>query len=378
MKAFHDDTGAMSLPLDDEWLPLNPSNDMRVSRVNIDAITTAATTPFDYTFTGETSFKPAAMPPLPDTFGIGLIVGASGTGKSTLLDAFGTPTMPEWEPRASIASHFVNADDAIARLTAVGLSCVPTWCKPYHVLSNGEKFRADLARVIGDGAIIDEFTSVVDRNVAQAASRALRRWVNKHDTRRIVIATCHRDVIPWLEPDWIIDTDAQAYVLNPRGCLRPSPVVVKVREVHVSMWKLFAPHHYLTANLSSAAQCFCAFLDDQPAAFAAAITFPNGNFANAWRSSRLVTLPDYQGLGIGVRLSDWVAESYVRKGCLFYGKTTHPVLGAYRDASPNWVATTKNRIARRDSSDKSRWTISQRLSWSHRYVGGKSATSVCE
>ena len=342
MKAFHDDTGAMSLPLDDEWLPLNASNNIRVSRVDVDPITTAATTPFDYTFTGETSFQPAAMPPLPDTFGIGLIVGASGTGKSTLLDAFGTPTMPEWESRASIASHFADADDATARLTAVGLSSVPTWCKPYHVLSNGEKFRADLARVIGDGAIIDEFTSVVDRNVAQAASKALRRWVNKHDNAGIVIATCHRDVIPWLEPDWIIDTDAQAYVLNPRGCLRRPPLVVRVHHTNIRAWRFFAPHHYMTADIHSGAKCFMASIDDQMCGFGCTLPFINRNLRNSFRTHRIVVLPDFQGFGIGPRFHDWMGSYYASRNETLYIKTIHPRFGAYLGSSPLWEPTSTN------------------------------------
>lgn len=50
---------------------------------------------------------------------------------------------------------------------AVGLSSVPAWLKPHKVLSNGEAFRADVARLLAetppDGiAVVDEFTSVVD------------------------------------------------------------------------------------------------------------------------------------------------------------------------------------------------------------------------
>jgi GNAT superfamily N-acetyltransferase len=146
-------------------------------------------------------------------------------------------------------------------------------------------------------------------------------------------------------------------------------MVVEVRRVNHSMWKLFAPHHYLTASLSHASRCFAAFINDEPAAFAAAVTLPNGNFVNAWRESRLVTLPDYQGLGIGVRLSDWVAELHHRDGCLYFGKTTHPTLGAYRDHSEVWKPTTKNRVARKDMSEKTRWQVSSRLSYSHQYIG---------
>ena len=48
----------------------------------------------------------------------------------------------------------------------VGLGDVPTWLRPYRVLSTGQQFRANLARVLCEAparVVIDEFTSVVDR-----------------------------------------------------------------------------------------------------------------------------------------------------------------------------------------------------------------------
>jgi ABC-type ATPase with predicted acetyltransferase domain len=91
---------------------------------------------------------------------------------------------------------------------AVGLNTIPSWYKPYQVLSNGEKFRADVARKLKSNAVIDEFTSVVDRNVAKAASVSLSRYIKNNDIENIVLSTCHRDILEWLEPDWVIDTDA--------------------------------------------------------------------------------------------------------------------------------------------------------------------------
>jgi GNAT superfamily N-acetyltransferase len=86
-----------------------------------------------------------------------------------------------------------------------------------------------------------------------------------------------------------------------------------------------------------------------------------------------VTLPDFQGLGIGPRLSDWVAEAYVRQGCNYYGKTAHPRLGEYRDRHPNWVATSVPRTGRKESTKPAvsfggQWTELLRDSFSHRYV----------
>ena len=179
-----------------------------VSSVEHDDFIRASEKAFDCLFDGTSTFYPWKLPTkIPKSFKLGVIVGSSGSGKSTLLKQFGTEDVPQWDPNKSIVSHFDNADEAINKLTSVGLNSVPSWYKPYHVLSNGEKFRADLARKIKSNSVIDEFTSVVDRNVAKAASVALSKYIKKNDIENVVLSTCHHDIIDWLEPDWVLNTD---------------------------------------------------------------------------------------------------------------------------------------------------------------------------
>jgi ABC-type ATPase with predicted acetyltransferase domain len=176
-----------------------------------DEFVAAAEKAFDCVAGGVSEYYPWAKPEVPESFGIGVIVGSSGSGKSTLLKEFGKEETPTWSKSKPIISHFSNPDDAINKLSAVGLNTVPSWYRPYKVLSNGEQFRVDLARKLKDGAVIDEYTSVVDRNVAKAASVALSRYIKKNDVKNIVLSTCHRDILEWLEPDWVIDTDLGEY-----------------------------------------------------------------------------------------------------------------------------------------------------------------------
>jgi len=180
-------------------------------KVYSDEFVEAAEKAFDCVNNGISEFYPWKRPVTPKDFNIGVIVGSSGSGKSTLLNSFGKEEEPKWDKDKSIISHFETPDKAINLLTAVGLNSVPSWYKPYHVLSNGEKFRGDLARKVKDGAVIDEFTSVVDRNVAKAASVALVRYIKKNNIKNVVLSTCHRDILEWLEPDWVIDTDLGEY-----------------------------------------------------------------------------------------------------------------------------------------------------------------------
>jgi ABC-type transport system involved in cytochrome bd biosynthesis fused ATPase/permease subunit len=176
--------------------------------VERDEFISASEIAFDCTFDGLSKFYPWELPEnLPANFKLGVIVGSSGSGKSTLLKNFGVEEIPLWDNSKSVISHFLNPNEAINKMGAVGLNTIPSWYKSYDVLSNGEKFRADLARKIKSHAVIDEFTSVVDRNAAKAASVSLSRFLKNNDVTNIVLATCHRDILDWLEPDWVIDTD---------------------------------------------------------------------------------------------------------------------------------------------------------------------------
>lgn len=182
--------------------------DPLVSSVNRDEFISASETAFDCRFDGTSKFYQWKMPTkLPKKFKIGVIVGSSGSGKTTLLKKFGVEEQPIWDSTKAIVSHFDNPADGINKLSSVGFNSIPSWYKPYNVLSNGEKFRADLARKLKTGAIIDEYTSVVDRTVAKAASVALARYVKNTDIENVVLSTCHYDIIDWLEPDWVLNTD---------------------------------------------------------------------------------------------------------------------------------------------------------------------------
>lgn len=179
-----------------------------ISMVVKDEFITASEVAFDTIFDGTSRFFPWKMPSkIPKDFKLGVIVGSSGSGKSTILKNFGVEEQPKWETNKSIISHFETPEDGINKLSSVGFNSIPSWYKPYHVLSNGEKFRADLARKLKSNAVIDEYTSVVDRTVAKAASVALSRYIKNNKISGVVLSTCHQDIVEWLEPDWVLNTD---------------------------------------------------------------------------------------------------------------------------------------------------------------------------
>ncbi|MFS8631043.1 MAG: ATP-binding cassette domain-containing protein, partial [Bacillales bacterium] len=114
---------------------------------------------------------------------VGLIVGGSGTGKSTIAKTcFPNEYLYRFEYKEKSVVDDMPKDKSIKEITraftSVGFSSPPSWLKPYNVLSNGEKMRVDLARCILEEKemfVFDEFTSVVDREVAKTGSYAISK-----------------------------------------------------------------------------------------------------------------------------------------------------------------------------------------------------------
>src|SRR5262249_32847356 len=145
----------------------------------------------------------------------------SGCGKTTIArrlfpelgetDAAGVPShLAERLTRGTVVDAFpdgMSIKDIVALLSAVGFASPPAWLRPFHVLSTGQKFRVTLALLLatappGKPVVFDEFTSVVDRTVAQIGSAALAKTVRSRG-QQFVAVTCHEDVEAWLQPDWV-------------------------------------------------------------------------------------------------------------------------------------------------------------------------------
>lgn len=144
---------------------------------------------------------------------IGIIVGNSGTGKSTIInDLFKNHINKYTWSNNCILDDFdkkLSIKEIIKVLMSVGFSSVPSFFKPFNVLSNGEKMRVELARNIldkNDIIIFDEYTSVVDRNIAKVMSLSINKYIKKNNKKFIAVG-CHFDIIEWLQPDWIFNTN---------------------------------------------------------------------------------------------------------------------------------------------------------------------------
>ncbi len=282
-------------------------------------------------------------------------------------------------------------------LTAAGFSSPPAWLKPYRVLSNGERFRCDLARALLSGkelVVFDEFTSLVDRTVARISSAAVAKVirgkgsacgepgrtgfgvqgsvreaklpahiaaarrpstrsdpVGEHAPRtssslnpeprtlnpRFVAVTCHYDVLNWLCPDWVIDMANQTLT---RRLLHRPQMSLRIARCDRAEWQAFSRHHYLSGEIHRSARCFLGMIDGRAATFVATLPFPHP-VRPGWREHRAVCLPDFQGIGIGSAMSEFVASLYRATGKPYFSTTSHPAMIAHRTRSPLWRMTRK-------------------------------------
>jgi energy-coupling factor transporter ATP-binding protein EcfA2 len=290
---------------------------------------------------------------------VGLVVGPSGSGKSTLARELWPAEWAakhEWDPEASILDAFpagMGIKEVAGHLTGVGLSSPPAWLRPHHTLSGGEAFRADMARSLAEAkgslVCVDEFTSVVDRQVAKVASHAVQKAVRRQ-SGQLVAVTCHYDVIDWLQPDWVVDMVDSSFAWR---SVQPHPRLdLEVFAIDRAAWRAFARHHYLSSALATGAQCYGGFIGGQCVAFTSYIHFPHPHTRNIKAGHRLVVLPDYQGLGIAGRLDDWLGQHLYEQGFRYHNTIAHPSMINYYSRSPRWREIGGRRSLSTTSTDK--------------------------
>jgi ABC-type polar amino acid transport system ATPase subunit/GNAT superfamily N-acetyltransferase len=286
----------------------------------------------------------SVLPVEEKTWSIGLIVGPSGAGKTTLASEafplFSFHSGFEWDLQKAVVDGFssnIDTKQIIGMFNAVGFSSPPHWLKPFQHLSNGQKFRVELARCLLEnktGLIFDEFTSVVDRNVAKIGCAAISKALRKKNGPPFIAVSCHYDIIDWLDPDWVFDVGSQRFEWRLRR--RFPQIDIAIYKTSTEAWRLFREYHYLDHHINQSAQCFVAVWNDKPIAFSSVVHFQHPHCATFKREHRTVVLPDFQGLGIGNRLSEFVANHYTRKGFRFISTTSSPAMIQHRVKSSLW------------------------------------------
>lgn len=326
------------------------------------------------------------IPELP-TDGIVLIVGTSGSGKSTILRSLAEHKPLALSPCSNVIENFSTPERGEELLLACGLRSIPTWFRTPATLSNGEYHRFEMAMNLDQGiTTIDEFTSVVDRDTAKSLALSVRRYFDRNPGV-LYIASCHHDIVDWLDPDYVYDTDL-CVLENRRSPFRLGrrpEITLTIQSTGPQLWDMFKKHHYLDTNMSSSGHYYVGLIGNKPVAFHAVLHSTNRDIHSYWRGHRTVVLPEFQGIGIGTAFSDAIAQIYIDKGLRYFSKTAHPSFGEHRERSELWRPTSTNKKSRLGSYLLKDGTArpmkgyggtttardAGRICYSHEYIGKK-------
>tara|TARA_R100001198_G_scaffold95047_2_gene79935 strand:+ start:235 stop:1308 length:1074 start_codon:yes stop_codon:yes gene_type:complete len=287
---------------------------------------------------------------------VGLIVGTSGSGKTSLAKQLFKDNYIrsfKWDNNSAFINEFpknISIKEISKCLANVGFASPPLWLLPYSALSTGQQFRVDIVRALlqnTDMVCFDEFTSVVDRDVAKIGSHCVQKFIRKTN-KQFVAVSCHYDIIDWLQPDWIFDVNTNKLT---RGSAKRPQIDFKIYPTSVDSWGMFRNYHYLNTNIHRASKCFLGYIWNKPVAFGAVLQFPHPHIKKAKREHRIVTLPDYQGIGLGNKISEFCGKYFTKLGYRYYSVTSQPSMIYSRNRSKNWVIKRKLSHIQGDNSN---------------------------
>lgn len=311
---------------------------------------------------------------------IGLIVGPSGAGKTTIAkQMFGNELQMieqfEWSKNKAVIDDFdatLPIKEVTELLSSVGFSSPPAWLRPFQTLSNGEQFRVTMARVLAETdkseiAVVDEFTSVVDRTVAKIGSHAIAKAVRRRNQKFVAVG-CHYDIEEWLQPDWVYEPATG--IFRWEHLRQRPPIEIEVFRANYEAWSTFSKHHYLSADLNKSAHLYVCTIQGQPAAMIAILPLVHGVVRNAKRISRIVVLPDFQGINLANHFQNLLCANLKHQGFDTYVATSHPAYIRSLNRSENWSMVRKpSRVPTAKTKNKGLASSGARVTVGFKYVG---------
>ena len=244
------------------------------------------------------------------------ITGDSGSGKSTLLQEISSQISARGKgefPGDVVSNSSIEIDpnevliegvgkdvgEAISILSMAGLNEAFLMLRKFKELSDGQKYRYRLARMIDSKADVwafDEFAAVLDRTTAKVVSYTLGKTARKLG-KTVVVATTHEDLLLDLKPDiWVRkgfgDAVSVQFYKNvrqafPKGCTLLSDL--KIEECKHGELKELEKFHYRGSNPGIVRKCFKAIIGNE---LAAGIVFVFPHFALKGRN---IAFPEFRG-----------------------------------------------------------------------------------
>ncbi|HHF3053193.1 TPA: ATP-binding cassette domain-containing protein [Vibrio alginolyticus] len=147
------------------------------------------------------------------------ITGQSGSGKSVLLRELARQYRDKYKLNVGVLDEVTledkplidqigkNTEEACKLLSQAGLNDAYLFIRKPSELSDGQKYRFKIAKLIAKGAqvlIADEFGAVLDRTTAKVVAFAIRKLCRANNVT-LAVATTHKDLFWDLSPTLMID-----------------------------------------------------------------------------------------------------------------------------------------------------------------------------
>ncbi|MGQ9469668.1 MAG: hypothetical protein ACUVTD_07620, partial [Nitrososphaerales archaeon] len=262
------------------------------------------------------------------------ITGDSGSGKSALLRAIeqvlgqramNIASVSIDEDKPLIESIGESVSDGLELLSRVGLNDAFLFVRKYHELSDGQKYRYRLAKLIESNAqfwIADEFCSSLDRDTAKIVAfnaQKLARQLGKG----LIVATCNQDLFEDLGPTvYIVKYFGQEVKVSyfslqaPKECSLVKEM--RITEGSIEDYKKLAHFYYRSSYLVAPKKIFAMKRNDETVgvivyARPSFICFGRTKYFGRWLKAkelneRLLTItrvivhPKYRTIGLGAKL----------------------------------------------------------------------------
>ncbi len=155
-------------------------------------------------------------------------------------------------------------EEGLELLAKVGLSDAFLFLRTFNELSDGQKYRYRIAKLMESRAqfwILDEFAATLDRDTAKIVSFNLQKLA-RQEGRCVIAATTHSDLARDLNPDVHIHKRFGKEIEVTYGRKKTSGECSLVREMHVeegSMkdWNALAGFHYRSHRVPAPRKIFC-------------------------------------------------------------------------------------------------------------------------
>lgn len=264
------------------------------------------------------------------------ITGDSGSGKSVLLrvlqkdleeSGFTAVNIADVEPEEDkplVETVGKSVNEALELLSKVGLSDAFLFLRRFTELSDGQKYRYKIARMIESQAqfwILDEFAATLDRDTAKIVGYNLQKLARAQG-KSVLAATTHTDLFEDLHPSVHVHKRFGKEITVKYFPNEPSTNCSLVREMHIEAgttadWRSLAGFHYRSHKIAAPRKIFCLKRGEElcgvivycyppSACFGRRLVLPKMSMKELNEKlsiiSRVVVHPKYRTVGLGSRL----------------------------------------------------------------------------